>query len=653
MNLLTLENVSKQFSERLLLDAVSLAINAGERIGLLGVNGSGKTTLLRIIAGQEAPDDGHVIVWGGVRVEMVRQEPALDEEATVLDQLFRGSSPQMRLLRDYESASQRLEQDPTNPTLQQRLMELSAEMERGGGWAAAANAKSILTKLGVSDFDASVGSLSGGQRKRVALARALIDRADLLILDEPTNHIDVETIEWLEAYLITTPGALLMVTHDRHFLDRVVDRIVELDRRQLVSYDGNYSRYLELRQMRHERLASEERTRQKLLKRELEWIRRTPMARGTKQKARRQRIAELQRIHYDAGTDRVVMALATRRLGKTVLTTRGLTKSYDGGLVVKGIDFSLEPGDRIGLLGPNGAGKSTFLDMLAGKVQADAGQIIWGETARLGYYDQQTIDLHGSQRLIEFIEAEASLIQAKDGSRVEATQILEWFLFPRKMQWGRIGSLSGGERRRLYLLRTLIHQPNVLLLDEPTNDLDVQTLAVLEEFLDAFSGCLLVASHDRYFLDRAVDFILPFEHGHLGKRYPAPYDTYRQLRAQDEETVRADRSQEADAATRKARGHAIAANGSGFAPHSGARNNRERPTETRQKLTWNEKQELAQLESQIVGWEKEKARLQRRINDSGSDYQRLQTLSSELMTVEMSLESAFERWAELAERQEA
>ena len=639
MNLISLENVSKQFSEQLLLDAVSLSINAGERIGLVGVNGSGKTTLLRIIAGLEAPDSGQFTVWGGVRVEMVQQEPQLDERATVLEQLFRSNSPQMCLLRDYEGASQRLEQEPTNQALQKRLLELSEEMQRSDGWAASANAKSILTRLGVSNFDARIGTLSVGQRKRVALARALIDRADLLIFDEPTNHIDIETIEWLENYLTTSPGALLMVTHDRHFLDLVVERIVDLDRRQLVSYTGNYSCYLELRQLRHERLASEERQRQKLLKRELDWIRRTPMARGTKQKARQQRVGELQRIHYDSDTDRVLMALATRRLGKTVLTAKSLTKFYAGTPAVERVDFSLEPGDRIGLLGPNGAGKSTLLDMLAGKVEVDAGQINWGETVRLGYYDQQSRELNDSQRLIEFIEQEAPLIQARDGSRVEAAQMMEWFLFPRKMQWGRIGSLSGGERRRLYLLRTLIHQPNVLLLDEPTNDLDVQTLTVLEEFLDAFSGCLIVASHDRYFLDRTVDFIMPFEDGRLGKRYPAPYATFRRLRGQEKEASRVDQTRDASAAGRpEANGQAAA---------------RPRLAGTDKKLTWKENQELVNLESEIAGWEEEQGQLQQRINDSGNDYQTLQSLSSRLTAVESSLESAFDRWAELSERQEA
>ncbi len=630
MNLLTLEGVSKQFSERLLLDHVDLTINEGDRIGLIGVNGSGKTTLLRIIAGEEAPDAGKITVWGGVRVEMLHQEPHLDEGATVLDQLFRSDSPQMRLLRDYEAASRRLERSPHDETLHLRVAELAAELERTGGWAAEANAKAILTRLGITDFDAPVSTLSGGQRKRVALARALIDRADLLILDEPTNHIDAETVDWLEEYLLTTPGALLMVTHDRYFLDRVVNRIVELDRRKLISYPGNYSRYLELEEARHERLAAAEQKRQKLLKRELEWVRRAPMARGTKQKARKQRLEELQRIQYDAGTDRVAMALATRRLGKKVLTARGLTKSFDGKLVLDNIDFHLEPGDRIGILGPNGAGKSTFLDILAGKLQPDAGSVEWGETVRLGYYDQRAEALDERLRLIEFIEEEAPLIRAKDGARVEAAQMLEWFLFPRAMQWGRIASLSGGERRRLYLLRTLVHQPNVLLLDEPTNDLDIQTLAVLEEFLDAFTGCLIVVSHDRYFLDRTVDYIVPFEQGKAGKRYPAPYSTYAALRRQDAQSLRA----------KEGEGPAKAAS--------------DRPSRTRrQGLSWREQRELETLEAQIARLEEEERAIQDQINQAGDNYERMQVLAAKLDGVQQALETAFEQWAELAERADA
>ncbi|MEZ4834485.1 MAG: ABC-F family ATP-binding cassette domain-containing protein [Caldilineaceae bacterium] len=533
MNLLTLDNVSKQYSERVLLDHVDLMINEGDRIGLIGVNGSGKSTLLRLIAGEEEPDSGSVTVWGHRRVEYLHQDPELDESATVLDQLFRSDSPQMRLLRDYEWTAAQLQKDPHDEALQARFVDLTAQMDRTGGWAAEANAKAILTQLGIEDFDAIVATLSGGQRKRVAMARALIDRADLLVLDEPTNHIDAETVAWLEEYLLTTPGALLMVTHDRYFLDRVVNRIVELDRRKLVIYSGNYSRYLEEREIHHEQLAAEEQKRRKLLKRELEWVRRAPAARATKQKARKDRVTELQKIQSDLGEDTVSLALATQRLGSKVLTAHSVTKAFGDKTVVDHVDLKLEQGDRIGILGPNGAGKSTFLNILAGKLEADGGVIEWGDTVQLGYYDQESEDLEGRKRLIEFIEEEASLIRTKDGDRIEAAQMLEWFLFPRSMQYGRIDSLSGGERRRLYLLRTLVHRPNVLLLDEPTNDLDIQTLAVLEEFLDNFGGCLIVISHDRYFLDRTVDYILPFEDGKLGKRYPTPYVTYRRLREEE------------------------------------------------------------------------------------------------------------------------
>ena len=326
MNLLTIENLSKQYSERLLFEDANLRINEGDRVGLIGVNGSGKSTLLRVVAGIEAPDTGSVTLWGGVRVEMLAQEPVLDDSLTVLQTIFHSDSPQMRLLRDYEAASLALQQSPQDEALQARLLSVSAEMDANEGWTAEANAKAVLSRLGIDMFDALVGTLSGGERKRVALARALIDRADLLVLDEPTNHIDAETIAWLEDYLATTPGALLMVTHDRYFLDRVVNRIVELERRVLVCYAGNYSKYLEDRDARQTKLGDEEQKRQKLLKRELEWVRRAPMARGTKQKARKQRVEELMRISYDRGDERVSIALAGRRLGKKVLTATGLTK---------------------------------------------------------------------------------------------------------------------------------------------------------------------------------------------------------------------------------------------------------------------------------------------------------------------------------------
>ncbi len=645
MNLLTITEISKQYSERQLFDGASLLINEGDRIGLIGVNGSGKSTLLRIAAGLETPDAGTVTRWGHVSVEYLAQEPALDDACSVLDTIFRSDSPQMRLLRDYEQTSLALQQtppgSPDSATLQQRFDQLTGEMTTLDGWAAEANAKAVLTRLGITDFDRPVGALSGGQRKRVALARALIDRADLLILDEPTNHIDAETVAWLEEYLASTPGALLMVTHDRYFLDRVVNRIVELDRRQLVSYSGNYGAYLEGRAERHERLAATEQKQRKLLARELAWLRRAPSARGTKQKARSQRVEALREIQHDSGDERVAMALAGRRLGKTVLDAQGLTKRYGTGeqqiVALDGVDFALAPGDRIGLMGPNGAGKSTLLNALAGQVALDGGAVEWGETVELGYYDQQAAALDESQRLIEFIQNEAPIIQTKDGDLIDAAKMLEWFLFSRSMQWGRIGSLSGGERRRLYLLRTLIHRPNVLLLDEPTNDLDIQTLTVLEEFLDQFEGCLIVVSHDRYFLDRTVDYLVPLEEGRLGARYPTPYSSYVRLR------------QEAQAAQPSSR--AVDANGSGpTRVDSKAKRMTSPPTSAKPpRLTWKQRQELEALEAEIEALEAQQQTLTAEMVNAGSDYARLQTLAAQNERAARELEQAMERWLALEE----
>lgn len=628
MNLVTLEQVGKQYSERVLLDGVDLLINVGDRIGLIGINGSGKTTLLRIIAGEESPDSGRVTVWGGVRIQYLSQEPQLDEAQTVLDCVLAGEAPQLKLLSNYREATARLQAEPEDVQWQSRLAELAGEMDRTGGWTAETEAKAILTRLEVDLFEAEIGTLSGGQRKRVALARALIDPADLLILDEPTNHIDADTIAWLESFLADLPGALLMVTHDRYFLDRIVNRIIELDRRQLVSFPGNYGRYLELSAERRERLASAERKRQNLLRRELEWLRRGAMARSTKQKARKQRVEELQKIGYDSGENAVALALASRRLGKKVLEARDLSKAYGDNRLFAGVDFSLVPGDRIGIVGPNGAGKSTLLDILAGANSADSGTVTWGETVQLGYYDQMSRDLDLSKKVIDFINERAPLIRTKDGVRVEAARMLEWFLFPRPQQQAYIHALSGGERRRLYLLSVLVLQPNVLFLDEPTNDLDIQTLTVLEEFMDHFGGCLVVVSHDRYFLDRTVDYLATFENGSFSPRYPAPYSAFQAARQKA-------RQAEIDVVETavKAQKQVI----------------REETNDQPWKLSWKEAQELKELEEKIARLEVRKVEIAAEINDVGGDYERLQPLADLLESVEGELEEAMMRWMVLAE----
>jgi len=633
MNLLKLENLSKQFSERLLLDSVELMINEGDRIGLIGVNGSGKSTLLKLIAGELTPDDGQVIRWGNVRVEYLAQEPELDDSLSVIEQISVSDSPQMQLLLAYEKANAALQADPNSAAVQAQLVEVSAEMDREGGWAAEANAKAILTRLNSTNFHDNVGTLSGGQRKRVALARALIDRADLLILDEPTNHIDADTVAWLEEYLAKAPGGLLMVTHDRYFLDRVANRIIELDRRQLVSYSGNYTQYLEGRAARHEKLAAAEQKRRKFLVRELEWARRAPMARGTKQKARKQRIEEMQEIQYDSGEDSVAIALGGSRLGKSVLTVDALTKRFEGDerAVVDGVNFELSPGDRLGILGPNGAGKSTFLNMLAGRLEPDSGSIEWGETVQVAYYDQLSSGLRDDQMILDFIEKEAPVIYSDEGERIEAARMLEWFLFSRPMQRAKIGSLSGGERRRLYLLRTLMHQPNVLLLDEPTNDLDIQTLAVLEQFLDHFTGCLIVVSHDRYFLDRTVDYIISYDHGRLGPRYPSPYETFKRLEA------------EANSKTEDKAEAKVVADDKGQAEDT------RRQRAAKKKLSWKEQKELEMLEAAIETLEARQVDLGDQMSAAATDYVKLQALSADQELVEAELEEKMGRWLELSE----
>ena len=643
MNLVTLQSLTKQYSDRILLDQVDMLINQGDRIGLIGLNGTGKTTLLRVIAGVESPDEGNLTVWGRVRVRYLFQEPPLDDNLTVLETLFHSASPQMRLLFDYEHTVRALQQKPGDSELQVRLISLSDEMDRTNGWAAEANGKAILTRLGLGegDFVRSIPTLSGGERKRLALARVLLDPADasaadksalstsLLILDEPTNHIDADAIAWLEEYLLTLPAALLMVTHDRYFLDRVANKIVELDRRKLVSYPGNYTQYLELRAARHEQLAVAEEKRRAQLRRELEWLRRAPKARGTKQKARKQRVGELLQIQSDLGEDRVAMALAGRRIGKKALKVEGLTKSFGGNLVLKDVDFRLEPGDRIGITGPNGVGKTTFLNILAGLLEPDSGTVEWGETVEIGYYDQQARALQEAverdQRVIEFINDAAPLIRTDEGERVEAAQMLEWFLFPRGQQRARLTTLSGGERRRLFLLRTLAQRPNILLLDEPTNDLDLQTLNVLEEFLDRFNGCLIAVSHDRYFLDRNVDFLVSFESGQVSGRYPTPWETFRNLANRQISKQQISNRQISKPAPSNEK------------------------TKDRQGLSWKEQREVEALEARIEELERRKAELEKEMAARATDYVQLQKLHEVQMQLEQELETVTERWFTLEE----
>jgi ATP-binding cassette subfamily F protein uup len=634
MNILSLEAIHKQFADRPLLDDVMLGIDAGERVGVVGVNGSGKTTLLRIAAGIEPPDRGRVSMARDLRVAYLPQNPALDPTLTVIEQIFRGEAPEIRLLREYERAADALAHAPGDTALQRAVAELVARMDAAGTWALENDARTILSRLGITELSARVGDLSGGQRKRVAMAGALIVPADLLILDEPTNHIDIDTVAWLETFLARSTAALLLVTHDRYFLDRVVGRIVEVDNARLYSYSGNYSRFLEQKAERAEKQASDEARRQTILRKELAWLRRGAQARTTKQQARIDRIAAMQAARPDAAQGTLEIAAVSRRIGKRVIDLAGVGKRYDSKILIRDLTLSIGPRDRIGIVGPNGSGKSTLLNMIAGRVAPDAGTITIGDTVHLSYYDQESAELDESQRVIDYIKEGAELLGDGQGAIITAAQMLERFLFPSAAHYTPIGRLSGGERRRLYLLRKLIGAPNVLLLDEPTNDLDIQTLALLEDYLDepetrrdaGFSGAVIVVSHDRYFLDRTCSRLLAFEGDGAVVEYPGAYSAYAEARSQVERST-LERSS---------------------VQHSNVQRPNV-PKDKPRKLTFKEARELDGLEGRIAALEAEQAALQAQINVASGEYQALLRLTAELERVSAELEAAVERWGTLAE----
>jgi ATP-binding cassette subfamily F protein uup len=627
MIILSLESIAKQFAEHPLLDGVTFAVEAGERVGVVGVNGSGKTTLLRIAAGAEAPDDGRVSRARDVRLAYLPQNPALDGELTVIEHIFRGDTPEMQLLRDYERAAEALAHTPDDAVLQEHMAALVARMDGAGAWGLENAARAILSRLDIADLTGQrIAELSGGQRKRVAMAAALVAPADLLILDEPTNHIDVATVAWLESFLMRTTAALLLVTHDRYFLDRVVSRVVELDGGKLYSYPGNYGRFLELKAERAAQQAVDEARRQTILKKELAWLRRGAQARTTKQQARIDRIATMQAAAPEAARGELELSSVSRRLGKRVIELKSVGKGYAGRTLIRDLSLTIAPRDRLGIVGPNGSGKTTLLNLIAGRAQPDTGAIDVGATVHIAYYDQESAGLDESQRAIDYIREGAELVRTAEGSLVGAAQMLERFLFPPTAHYTPIARLSGGERRRLYLLRTLMAAPNVLLLDEPTNDLDIQTLAVLEDYLDDFAGALIVVSHDRYFLDRTAEHLLAFEGDGRVIEYPGSYSYYAE--------VTAERAAEALAAAERPK------------PKTAPLAAPARP----RKLSFKEQRELHELEGRIASLEAEQADLAERVNAAaGGDYQELLRLTAELERVGGELEAAVERWAELAE----
>jgi ATP-binding cassette subfamily F protein uup len=629
MHILSIETVSKNYGLQPLFENVSLGLDSIDRVGVVGVNGSGKTTFLRLVAGDEQPDAGRVVFAEGVSIGYLPQNPPFDPTSTVLDTVFASNDARTKLILDYERACQELAAHGGDDTrLSERVSELAHRLEASGAWETETNAKAVLSRLGIHDTAAPMNTLSGGQRKRVALAHALIESPDLLILDEPTNHLDAETITWLEAHLARYRGALLLVTHDRYFLDRVTTRILEIDRGTVQKFDGNYAYYLEKKEEQETARASEGQKREMLIRRELAWLRRGAKARTRKSKARIDRAESLMAQPKEVARAELDIAVTSSRIGKKVLELKNVSKSYDGRALIKGFSYILKPGDRIGVIGANGAGKTTLLEIITSRVAPDGGSIDVGQTVRFGYYDQENRALDEAARVIDYVREVAERIETADGSLVTASQMLEKFLFTGAMQYAPVSKLSGGERRRLYLLRVLMSAPNVLLLDEPTNDLDIQTLVTLEDYLDNFNGAVVVVSHDRYFLDRTVEHIFRFEGEGRVREYPGNYSAFLEARQREEkESVAA----QAEAAPRARKGERAA------------------DASMKRKLTFKEEKELKELESRIEAAERRQREIETDLTNNASDAHLVHQLYEERETLAAQLARDLERWATLAE----
>ena len=628
MNLLSTESLSKAYGEKKLFDKIAFGIDDSDKIGLIGINGTGKTSFLKVIAGIDEADAGSFIKSSNLKIEYLAQNPDFDFEITVLEQVFEGSSPLMVLLREYENVSSSLEKNPTDTKLQMRLMELNAKMDLNEAWQIEREAKAVLMKLGIMEFDKKIGELSGGQRKRVAMAGALIRPCDLLILDEPTNHIDNETITYLEDYLSNRKGALLMVTHDRYFLDRVVNKIWELDEGKLYAYQGAYTKFLELKAQREADDKRIQEKKQSLYKSELAWMRKGVEARRTKQKARKDRFKVLETEIDKSFDEKLDISVAGKRLGKKIIEINDISKSFGDKVVLKNFTYTVLKGDRIGIVGNNGEGKSSLLNAIAKKLDLDSGTIEIGETIKIGYYSQENIDMDTSLRVIEYIKNKAEYIETSDGTKITAAMMLEKFLFTGDMQWSFISKLSGGERRRLYLLSVLMEGPNVLLLDEPTNDLDIQTLAILEDYIDEFNGPVITVSHDRYFLDKIADKIFAFEgDGNIEISF-GDYTDYSEKKKQTiedtaSETVKAllkdkDKSSEAK-------------------------------PKAKTKFSYKEQQEFDTIDEKIEQTETKLAQIKIDMEKNAADFVKLAELTKEEERLNSLLEELMERWAYLNE----
>ena len=632
MNILSLENVSKNYGIKPLFENVTLGLEDRDKIGIIGANGSGKTTLLRVIAGREIPDTGRVTRATGKTLAYLSQDPPYDEDLTVLETIFASSSGIMKLIADYEAVCHDLAAGNHDPKLLERMSELQHDIEIADGWEIETNARNVLTRLGIDDTAALMKTLSGGQRKRVALAHELIVKPDILILDEPTNHLDADTIEWLESYLARYTGVLLLVTHDRYFLDRVTNRIFEIDRGAVQPFNGNYAYYLEKKEEQDTLRAVEGHKRDQLIKKELAWLRRGAKARTRKSKHRIEAAHTLMAQPKEKAKAEVDIAIGSKRLGSKIIELDAISKAYGDVKLIDSLTYMLKRDDRIGIIGANGSGKTTLLEIITERVKPDSGELEIGTTVHIGYYDQESRALNDEQRVIDYIRDVAEYVTTADGTQITAGKMLERFLFPPAAQYSIIGNLSGGERRRLYLLRILMGSPNVLLLDEPTNDLDIPTLIALEEYLDDFAGALIVVSHDRYFLDRTIDNVFRFEGDGRVTEYPGDYSSYLEYREREE------------AATKEAASMPPPPKKVEAAPAPEAKKAEPK------KLTFKEKREFDEIEARIASTEGRLPEIEKEMVQFATDAGKVHELFEEQQKLNSQLETDLERWAELGEK---
>lgn len=624
MNYLSVENVAKSYGERVLFEQISFGINKDQKVGFVAKNGTGKTSLLNILAGTDSPDVGQVIYRNDIRVTFLSQEPDLDPELTIEQSIFSSENPTLKVVAQYEKAME-------NPEDSDALQKAMDAMEANNAWDFETEFKQILFKLNLEDLQAVVKNLSGGQKKRLALARMLLKKPDFIILDEPTNHLDLDMIEWLEEYFRKQDFTIFMVTHDRYFLERVCNEIVELEDGKLYTYKGNYSYYLDKKEERHQQEATNTDKAQQLYKKELEWMRRQPKARTTKSKSR---IEDFHEIKHRAGQRRqdhkVQLELNMERLGSKIVEIHNIFKELGGKQLMKGFSYNFLKGERIGIIGKNGTGKSTFLNMLTGSLEPDTGKIVIGETVKFGYYTQKGIKIKPGQKVIEVIKEFGDYIPLKKGRQISAEQLLERFLFSRKKQYDFVEKLSGGEKKRLYLCTVLIQNPNFLILDEPTNDLDVLTLNVLESFLMDFPGCIIVVSHDRYFMDKITDHLFVFEGGGAITDFPGNYTDFREYQASKPkaENIQIEKTSEA----KEKKEYKSSSSGTS--------------------LTYNEKKEYSKLEKEIAKLEKKKEKIQQSFLEELSA-EEVAERSKDLKKVEDEIETKTMRWFELMEKLES